>query len=462
MNIAARAIHDVPPVSRGLCLFTPEHVEMQRDLHARYNYGKGVDAGECAMLVRGLAPYGSTVLDYGCGQGHFKRVLGIKYDIREYDPSIEGKDTRPSPADVVVCADVLEHVEPALIANVLSDLRNLTLRTAIMVIATKPSKKILADGRQSHLIVENAAWWRRRIEEKFLIDGFDDRTEDGHGLLVVGRPRTVVKLGPIHVTSAVADTERNDNVIANCKRVSKRLAVGKGDCPAHDRVAVLACYGPSLRETWPAIAMAQANGSDVFTVSGAHQFLLERGVVPVAHMDCDPREHKAFQFGNPDRRVQYWIGSCVHPTYIKRLEGYDCTLWHCYNKEASREIFKIDPGHEMVVGGGSIGLRALSVLYCRGYRRFEIHGMDSCSSASGEHHAAFHYAQNPGVAEIRCGERWFLATAIHVAYARYFFKSQKMLKGSTFTFHGNGLLAEMVKQSMNPDAEIDETDDVQL
>jgi hypothetical protein len=331
-----------------------------------------------------------------------------------------------------------------------------------MVIATNPSAKILADGRQAHLIVEPAAWWRNRIEEKFIIDGFHDRSDTGHGLLVVGRPRPVVKLGRIHVTSAVTDTERHDNVIVNCQRVSKRLAVAKGACPAHERLAVLACFGPSLRETWPAIAMAQVNGADIFTVSGSHQFLIDRGVIPVAHMDCDPREHKAFQFGEPDHRVKYWIGSCVHPTYIKRLEGHDVTLWHCYNKEASREIFKLDPGHEMVVGGGSIGLRALSVLYCQGYRRFEIHGMDSCSSSSGEHHAGFHYAKYPGVAEIQCGDKWFLATAIHVAYARYFFKSQKMLKGATFAFHGNGLLAEMVKQGQMPGAEFDDTDDVQL
>lgn len=461
MNVAARAIN-YEPVPRGLCLFTPEHIELQRDLHARYNYGKGVDVAECAMLVRGLAEYGSTVLDYGCGQGHFKRVLGIRYDVREYDPAIPGKDDRPESADVVVCADVLEHVEPAFIDNLFSDLRNLTRTIAIMVIATRPSQKIMANGEQSHTVVMPAEWWRERIERRFVIDGFTDRTDTGHGLLVVARPRAVVKLGPIHVTSAVADTERNDNVRINIAKVSKRLAVAKGECPAHDRVAVLACFGPSLRETWPQIAMAQATGADVFTVSGSHQFLLERGIVPVAHMDCDPREHKAFQFGEPDHRVKYWIGSCVHPVFIERLEGHDVSLWHCYNKDASREIFKLDPGHEMIVGGGSIGLRALSVLYCRGYRKFEIHAMDSCSLSSGQHHAGFHYAKYPGVAEIRVGDRWFLATAIHVAYARYFFKSQKMLKGSTFTFHGNGLLAEMVKQGQMPGVEFDETDDVQL
>jgi len=438
-------------------LYTPEHIEMQRDLHARYDYGKGVDVAECAMLVRGL-PFGGTVLDYGCGQGYLKSLLP-EYDVREYDPGIEGKDVRPSPADIVVCSDVLEHVEPASIDNVISDLRNLTSVLAVMVIATKPSSKIMADGRQAHLIVENAAWWRVRLEEKFIIDGFDDRSAVGRGLLVIGRPRPVVKLGRIYVTSAVADTERNDNVRANIATVNRRL--GLHETP-NDRVAVLACFGPSLRETWPHIAMAQVAGADVFTVSGSHQFLIDRGIVPVAHMDCDPREHKAYQFGTPDPRVQYWIGSCVHPTYLKRLAGHDVTLWHCYNKEASREIFTIDPGHEMVVGGGSIGLRALSVLYCRGYRKFEIHGMDSCSSASGEHHADFHYAKYPGTAEIRCGDKWFLATAIHVAYARYFFKSQKMLKGATFNFHGGGLLAEMVKECQKPGAVFDDADDVQL
>lgn len=434
-------------------LISPAYLELQRDLHARYDYGRGGDAAECAAIVADLG--GGSVLDYGSGQGHLARILS-RYQVAEYDPAIPGKDGTPSPADIVVCADVLEHIEPVCLDSVLRHIRDLSRGRVVLVIATGPSAKLMADGRGAHVIVAPADWWRQRLDRYFLIDRFEDRSAQGCGVLVIARPRIPVPLGKINVTSAVADSERNDNVRRNCSVVQGRLGLREA---AHDRVAVLACYGPSLRQTWPTIAMAQANGADVFSVSGSHGFLIERGVVPYAHLDCDPREHKAKQFGEPHPDVKYWLASCVHQSYIDRLAWHDLTLWHSYNKEISKEVFKIDPGHELVVGGGSIGMRALSVLYCRGYRHFEIHGMDSCNAVDGEHHAGVHYASPSNAVEVRCGDRWFSATAIQIAYARYFFKSQRMLKGSTFTFHGNGLLAEMVKQGMKPGAVEDMSDD---
>src|SRR5262245_58241377 len=144
----------------GGLLISPAYADLQRQLHASHDYGKGVDAEECARIVRAL-PDVETVLDYGCGQGHLGRLL-TGYEIEEYDPCIPGKDVQPAKCDAVVCADVLEHVEPDLLDNVLIHLRSLTKRYAVFVIATKPSSKIMADGRSAHLIVENAGWWGRK------------------------------------------------------------------------------------------------------------------------------------------------------------------------------------------------------------------------------------------------------------------------------------------------------------
>src|ERR1051325_7782001 len=86
-------------------LISETYRALQDDLHARFNYGHGGDAEEFACIVRELS--GSSVLDYGCGQGHLAHLLD-GYQVEEYDPAIPGKDEEPAKADIVVCADVLE------------------------------------------------------------------------------------------------------------------------------------------------------------------------------------------------------------------------------------------------------------------------------------------------------------------------------------------------------------------
>lgn len=424
-------------------LISDNYRALQTDLHARFNYGHGGDAKECADIVRGLNP--ETVLDYGCGQGHLARLLS-GFSVEEYDPAIDGKDDEPAKADVVVCADVLEHIEPELLGNVLLHLYALTKKRLILVIATRPSSKIMADGRQAHLIVENADWWRAKLSGLFEFDRFEDRDATGHGVLAVCRPRRfeVPRLVPvvkIRSMSAVSDVDRNEQVRANCARIKKRLKI---NLPAHDRTAHLVCYGPSLKRTWPMLAMAKASGDDIFTVSGAHRFMLDRGIVPLAHIDCDPRPHKAEQIGKPHKDVAYWLASCISPVYLDKLEGHDVSLWHSYNGKTSRIVFQMEPGAQMIVGGGSIGLRSMSILYTLGYRKFEIHGMD-CSFEDGEAHAGEHLGKPIESVPVKCGERWFDTSGTFILYARFFHKQLSMMPNADIRLHGDGLLQHMQK-----------------
>jgi 2-polyprenyl-3-methyl-5-hydroxy-6-metoxy-1,4-benzoquinol methylase len=89
--------------------------------------------------------------------------------VREYDPAIAGKEASPAPADLVVCTDVLEHVEPELLDHVLDHLQGLARRLLFLVVATRSAKKTLEDGRNAHLIVEPDAWWRDTLERRLSI-----------------------------------------------------------------------------------------------------------------------------------------------------------------------------------------------------------------------------------------------------------------------------------------------------
>jgi hypothetical protein len=146
---------------------TPEYLELNRRLHASGEYG--VSGSRWADHVRQLAELlGSRdILDYGCGQRTLEKSLG--FPIRNYDPCIEGLDATPQPADIVVCTDVLEHIEPDCIDDVLDDLKSLTRQAALFVIANRAAKKSLPDGRNAHLIQQGRDWWLPRISRRFTI-----------------------------------------------------------------------------------------------------------------------------------------------------------------------------------------------------------------------------------------------------------------------------------------------------
>lgn len=99
----------------------------------------------------------SDILDYGCGKRTLEKALG--FDIANYDPCISGFEGRPEPHDLVVCTDVLEHIEPDCLDEVLEDIKRCMKKAAFLLVATRPAKKVLADGRNAHLIQQPLDWW---------------------------------------------------------------------------------------------------------------------------------------------------------------------------------------------------------------------------------------------------------------------------------------------------------------
>lgn len=149
-------------------LISPDYRALNARLHEE-NLGYGVGGARHSDTIIKLADSLKTrsVLDYGCGKGQLAK--SIPWPIWEYDPAIPGKEESPRPADLVVCTDVLEHIEPDKIEFVLDDLRRCTKQLGYFVIHTGPSKKTLADGRNAHLIQHGKDWWEARLSKYFNI-----------------------------------------------------------------------------------------------------------------------------------------------------------------------------------------------------------------------------------------------------------------------------------------------------
>lgn len=480
-------------------LISEGYRELNRRLHAEVDgYGRSSRAW-AALVARMMDDEGhADALDYGCGKGELKQILP-RLPIAEYDPAIEGKEAAPAPADLVICTDVLEHIEPAHINAVIRDLRRVTKRKLLLVVATHPSIKTLADGRNAHLLVKPGSWWREKIKAEFRIlfweerpgtlyceafpravtrpahlpapmrrrtitqewrDKFDEvrrisaETSDAFGRIesirmfesvddepadmqvicnmleavddidmairraismtrktlmitlaasdddlkmwrtplerlmhigtwvsedgkacIIGSP--AVHVQGIKGVGAMTDDSRFEQVKLSVARISKRIV----PVPAHGKRAILACYGPSLKANIKTLKQeASEIDSAIVSVSGAHDFLLEHGLKPHMHVECDPRPHKVKNLTRPQDDVAYYIASVCNQNLFDCLEGRDVRLWHVHDASHQERLIGELGEHPQtsMSGGGSVGLRSIPLLYSLGYRDFSVYGMD-CS-----------------------------------------------------------------------------------
>lgn len=139
-------------------LITTDYVEQNKVLHATGEYG--IRGGKWADQIGTIAVNmkAVSVLDYGAGQQTLQKSLP-HLNVHSYDPAIPEISARPLPAALVCCTDVLEHIEPECLTDVLDDIKNLAMRAVFLVVATRPAKKTLPDGRNAHLLQYPLAWW---------------------------------------------------------------------------------------------------------------------------------------------------------------------------------------------------------------------------------------------------------------------------------------------------------------
>jgi len=151
----------------GKC-FTEEYISQNAKLHIQ-NRRFGYNAAKRKSIIRELVEKyeAFTVLDYGSGKGSLKEVMGEI--VKNYDPAIPEYSSLPDPADLVVCLDVMEHIEPPFVDNVLDHIKSLTLKAAYFIIVFHESKDILPDGRNAHVCIEDHKWWEEKLRKRFRI-----------------------------------------------------------------------------------------------------------------------------------------------------------------------------------------------------------------------------------------------------------------------------------------------------
>jgi 2-polyprenyl-3-methyl-5-hydroxy-6-metoxy-1,4-benzoquinol methylase len=171
-------------------LISAEYLAQISELHANDDrWGTSGDIWATHVAHFAQVNGAKTILDYGCGKGglvgRLRHILPFYERIVGYDPAIEEVAEMPVPVDVVVSTDVLEHIEPDLIDNVLDHIAELAVKGAFFVIATNAAKAVLPDGRNAHLIQEGEDFWLPKVQSRF------KTIEQGSPLS--GRPELVLK-----------------------------------------------------------------------------------------------------------------------------------------------------------------------------------------------------------------------------------------------------------------------------
>jgi 6-hydroxymethylpterin diphosphokinase MptE-like protein/methyltransferase family protein len=369
------------------------------------------------------------------------------------------------PADMIMAINILEHC-----ADMDAALEKMCKLARLSVMVAMPCP-------------ENEAMWRGFLERRIRITDWMVETIQGQKRLVMsGGP--CIQVQGVRGIGAVEDDTRWEQVAWSTPRFPKRIDVR----PAHGRTAVLVCYGPSLQDQIKEIRnLALDPNCDVISVSGSHDYLLQHAIVPAYHVECDPRLHKADNMKAPHVGVRYLISSVVHPDYFRKLEegGADIRLWHiAADKQTERLVDEMGEKSEHIIsGGGSVGLRALPVLYSMGYRDFSIIGMDSSfrvadadmavlvdalergdavaekaalekMADTSKQWAGKHAGKRQVLCSVACkvpgGARLFVSSPILLTYATYFFEYVQRSRDCAFRVYGDGLLQAMCALYMNP------------
>lgn len=174
-----------------------------------------------------------------------------------------------------------------------------------------------------------------------------------------------------------------------------RYAVLKGNpelqpAPKHDGHMVIVGSSPSVSEYAEEI---RDHSGTVVCVNGAHNWLIERGIIPDICVLLDPLpksewiDTKTREFAiSPHAEVIYLIASQCDPAVLDSFKNV--TTWHAWvPKEATGEDIGdiLGGGHWLTPGGSTAAMRCLTIGKFIGFRRFSLYGVDS-SCREGQFH----------------------------------------------------------------------------
>jgi hypothetical protein len=166
------------------------YLQAQKELHKNPAYGTA-SVSMAPMIAQIMKATKVTSLsDYGAGKMRLKDALSshgvTDFEYRPYDP-VFPEYGAPRAADMVCCIDVLEHIEPDRLDQVLDELQRVTQQIGFFSIHLGPAQKVLPDGRNAHLIQETVSWWLLKLAPRFEVFQLQTHNIHGNGFWIIVR-----------------------------------------------------------------------------------------------------------------------------------------------------------------------------------------------------------------------------------------------------------------------------------
>lgn len=426
-----------PGESWSLTFLTQARVEKDAEV---IDFGCGTGRGGLALaLVGGLRvqmlDFASNCLDPEVAEACHTQADRIRFDVADLTKPIQHT------AAYGYCCDVMEHIPPALVPTVLTNILA-SAQHVFFAISTVPDEMGALIGEQLHLTVQPMAWWIEQLRAAGALIHWSSEAPGACAIYCTAwkSPSDVLPDGVVNV-----DTDQLErNVLAN-------VAAGWLHVQPHDRQdreVILLAGGPSMLEDAALIKEMRAAGAALVTVNGAYKWALANGLQPSAQIVLDARPFNA-RFTRPIvDGCRYLIASQVDPSVLEGLPRERTFLWHsALSEQAERAVYEHEDGFYFPIPGGStVVLRALPLLRLLGLWRLHLFGFDSCL-LRGRHHA-YDQPENDGeqVVPVTCGGRVFECTPWMLHQATEFMDLVRFLGDEVeLEIHGDGLIAHIAR-----------------
>ncbi len=408
---------------------------------------------------------GSTVIDFGCGTGRGALALAKngKLDVTMLDFTRNCLDeavqqacqddsvsirfrkhdletASPVTAEYGFCTDVLEHIPPEKVDQVLDHILAATRHTFFQISTVEDVCGELIDA-PLHLSVHPYEWWLMQFAKRGCLIHWSQEQASSVLFYVSSWKdvKNVTKQGQLNVT----DEQIRANAAVNC-------AAGWEQVVPHvsnDVEVMLLGGGPSLNQYVEEIRQKRADGVKLITLNGTYNWALEHGLTPSAHIMVDAREFNQ-RFTKPVvDGCKYLIASQCHPSVLDGLPKDRTYLWHTMAEKIEDLITAHYPLSYPVPSCTTVLNTSLPLLRMLGFRKFHLYGCDSCLAEDKAHHAYNQPENNSDVIipVMVTGGRTFQCHTWMAAQAQQFIEVIKLLGDEIeLEIYGEGLLKHIL------------------
>jgi uncharacterized Rossmann fold enzyme len=211
----------------------------------------------------------------------------------------------------------------------------------------------------------------------------------------------------------------------------------------HDGNIVVCGSGPSLPSFIEDIRAEREKRRPIIAVKGAHDLLCANGIQPDMFVSCEAKP-RLENVQRKNQKTVYMLSSRCAPELFDWLEDHKVIVWHSY-AEQDAQINELS-GRNLIGGGTTSGLRAVTLAYLLGFHKVTLYGFDSCLAGDKrKRYDSGVMADHQIVDRIVYGRR-FLCNGALSMQADEFQEYYKILPDVTFDVKGDGLIAAIVAE----------------